>query len=764
MCEYGAQIPVSDPKREFYRHASELCTAIARVLASGKYLRGEEVEAFEAEFASYLQIEHAVAVGSGTDALEIALRACGIHPGDRVATVSLTAVATVAAIERAGARPLLIDVDPQTLTLDPVSLARACERISVKAVIPVHLYGAPADMSRILEIAAEYGLVVIEDCAQAHGAMINGRMCGTLGDLAAFSFYPTKNLGALGDAGVIVTSKSDLAVRVRLLREYGWRQRNVSEIPGVNSRLDNLQAAVLRCKLRTLDAANARRRAIARRYIEALRGTNLRVLAVPAGAVPVYHQFVVRSAHREALRIHLASHGVGTSVHYEHPIHQQPAYRDRNLMADESLPHTEAACREVVSVPVFPELTDTEVDCIARALATFREPNTSSVPFFPTSASSLPRVPMSRPSVGEEEVRAVTEVFESGWLGQGAKVQEFEQALSQTLGHRHVIAVSSGTAALHLALDVLGVHAGDEVIVPSLTFCATVQAITAVGATPVFSDIDPDTLNIDIADAASRITPRTRVIMPVHFCGNVCDMSRLLELAARHGLVIIEDAAHAFGSSYRGRPVGSFGDITCFSFDPIKNITCGEGGAIVLADEERAQVLRRKRCLGMHRDRWQRSDDDRPWWYRVDVQGYRYHMNNINAAIGLIQLQKLPQFRRRKRELVRRYNERFASLPGVRLLRWQLDNCLPFIYVMRVVDGRRDDLWKFLIKQKIDAGVHYVPNHLQPFFATQTTSLPVTEQVYREIITLPLYADMSDAAFERVATEVERFFREEQIE
>jgi len=375
--------------------------------------------------------------------------------------------------------------------------------------------------------------------------------------------------------------------------------------------------------------------------------------------------------------------------------------------------------------------------------------------------ATLPPIPVARPALGEEELRKVAKVFESRWLGQGSDVLQFEQALSEFLGGRGVVAVSSGTAALHLALDALGIGTGDEVILPSLTFCATAQAVTATGADPVFCEIDPKTLNIDITDALTRISPRTKAIMPVHSCGNVCELDALGDIASSHGLRVVEDAAHAFGSSYRGRRVGSFGDVTCFSFDPIKNITCGEGGAVVTSDANLAALLRRKRHLGMHRDRWQRSGDERSWWYEVDVQGYRYHMSNINAAIGLAQLPRLPQFRERRRELVRRYNESLRVLPELSLLSWQLDECCPFSYIIRVLQGRRDDLHRFLASRNIGTGVNYVPNHLQPYFARYSHPLPVTEKAYGEILNLPLYTEMTDADSDRVIFAVQEFFNGE---
>jgi dTDP-4-amino-4,6-dideoxygalactose transaminase len=337
--------PQSDPKANYLAHRDEIDAAIRKVLDSGRYILGHQVAAFEREFAAYLGVNHAVGVASGTDAIALALRACGIAPGDTVVTVSHTAVATVAAIELAGAAAVFADIDPATYTMDAASLQRALDATPlVKAVIPVHLYGRPADMPAILPIAARRGLRVIEDCAQAHGASIDGKKCGAWGDIAAFSFYPTKNLGALGDGGAIATRDSGLAEQARLLREYGWRERYISAAAGMNSRLDELQAAILRVKLRHLDADNEQRRAIA---------------AIYSGAAPqtgcAYHQYVIRSPRRDALREHLAANGIGAAVHYPVPVHCQPAYAGRVPIAV-SLNHTERAAREVLSLPMYPEL------------------------------------------------------------------------------------------------------------------------------------------------------------------------------------------------------------------------------------------------------------------------------------------------------------------------------------------------------------------------------------------------------------------------
>ena len=375
-------IPPTDPRANYRAHRAEIDAAIATTLESARYILGEQVAAFEREFASYLGSRHAIGVGSGTDALHLALRACGMGPGLPVFTVAHTAVATVAAVELCGATPVLVDISPTDFTMDPQRLEDTVRRALAErdrpgqapdapfcgAVIPVHLYGQPADMAAVLAVARRFDLAVVEDCAQSHGAADHGRMTGAIGDIAAFSYYPTKNLGALGDGGAVVTGDGDLATRVRLLREYGWRERYVSDIPGVNSRLDELQAAILRVKLRHLDAENARRRSIAAEYDRLLAGSGLALPRVRPGATHVYHQYVVRTAGRDDLQAHLRTRAIGALVHYPVPVHLQPAYAGR-LPGSEALPETEAAARQVLSLPMFAELTDEQVRITAAAVA-----------------------------------------------------------------------------------------------------------------------------------------------------------------------------------------------------------------------------------------------------------------------------------------------------------------------------------------------------------------------------------------------------------
>ncbi len=361
----------ADPKSDYLAHADAIHAAIERVLASGVYILGPEVAAFEAEFAAYQGGGYTLGVANGTEAIELALRALGVTRGDRVATVANTVTATVSAIEQIGAVPVFVEIDPVTLLMDPSALEAVLAREggAVRAVVPVHLYGHPAPMPELIACARRHGAWVVEDCAQAHGARLQGRRAGTWGDAAAFSFYPTKNLGAIGDGGAVHTGDAAVADRVRLLRQYGWRTRYVAEMPGRNSRLDELQAAILRAKLPHLDAGNARRRAIAARYDTAL--ADLPMVRPPLGTAqvePVFHQYVVRTPQREALRSAMQAQSILCGVLYPTPVHRQPAYANA---ASTSLPLSERACSEVLCLPCHPGLTDSGVDEVVAAVRSF---------------------------------------------------------------------------------------------------------------------------------------------------------------------------------------------------------------------------------------------------------------------------------------------------------------------------------------------------------------------------------------------------------
>ncbi len=355
----------ADPGARYRAHRVEVDAAIQRVLDSGYYIGGPEVEGFEAEFAAWSGRAHGVGVGNGTDALRLALTACDIGPGDEVITVAHTAVATVAAISMAGATPRFVDVEPTHLLLDLDALDGALTE-KTRAVVAVHLYGHPIDLDRLLAWCRAHEVTLIEDCAQAHGATWRGRPVGGWGRAACYSFYPTKNLGALGDGGLVATDDAALAARIRRLRTYGWDADRVSHELGVNSRLDPLQAAILRVGLKHLDGEIACRRALAARYARELRDVPLKLPVVAPKAGHAWHLYVVRTAHRGALAGHLRAAGVGPGVHYPLPAHRHPAWRDGS-----ALPVTERACAEVLSLPMHPGLGIAEQDRVIEAIGDF---------------------------------------------------------------------------------------------------------------------------------------------------------------------------------------------------------------------------------------------------------------------------------------------------------------------------------------------------------------------------------------------------------
>ncbi len=361
-----------NPRLGVERRWDEIHDAVIKVLQSGSYILGPEVVAFEQEFAHYLGSSYGVGVASGTDALVLALKACGIGHGERVVTVPNTAVATVAAIELAGAVPVLIDIDATSQLMDVGQLEEllGTSRNSIAAVLPVHLFGLMVDMRRVMRLAEQYGLVVVEDCAQAHGATLMGKRAGSFGQAGAFSFYPTKNLAAIGDGGFVATEDAEIAHRLHLLRQYGWRERYISEIPGGNSRLDELQAAILRVRLRYLDEENQRRRRIAERYTEGLK--DLPIVLPPSlpDQLGVFHQYTILVDQRDTLQGHLEQLGIMTSVLYPVPIHRQPAYAGR-IETPFPLTNAERAASQLLCLPMYPELTDDQIDRIIHAIRSF---------------------------------------------------------------------------------------------------------------------------------------------------------------------------------------------------------------------------------------------------------------------------------------------------------------------------------------------------------------------------------------------------------
>lgn len=373
-------------------------------------------------------------------------------------------------------------------------------------------------------------------------------------------------------------------------------------------------------------------------------------------------------------------------------------------------------------------------------------------------------IPVFRPSVSDAEVEAVADVLRSGWWGLGPKTREFEEKFAQYVGAKHAIALNSGTAALHLALRVPSIGRGDEVITTPMTFVSTNHAILYNNATPVFADIEEDTLNIDPTDIERKITPKTKAIIMVHYGGHPCDIDEIHELAKDRGggIKVIEDAAHACGAEYKGKKIGSLSDATCFSFHPVKNLATGDGGMITMDDDDAAARLQKLRWVGISRGTWDRTESKGySWEYNVEELGFKYHMNDIIAAIGLAQLARLEQMNARRRELAMRYTEALSDIEWIETpvekdyVRSACHN-----YVIKVADpSDRDPLMDHLKAKGISTGMHYIPNHLYAMYKPYASHLSVAEKVWKRLITLPLYPDLNPEEQGKVIAAIKSYKR-----
>ena len=368
-------------------------------------------------------------------------------------------------------------------------------------------------------------------------------------------------------------------------------------------------------------------------------------------------------------------------------------------------------------------------------------------------------IPIFRPSMGDEEIGAVAEVLKSGWIGLGPKTKEFEERFAEYIGTKYAVALNSCTAALHLALNVLGINSG-EVITTPITFVSTAHAIIYNNASPIFADVQEDTLNIDPTDIKKKITPKTKAIIPVHYGGHPADMDEIRDIAIEHDLYVIEDAAHACGAEYRGKKAGSLSDIGCFSFHAVKNLATGDGGMITTNDEKVYQKLLKLRWLGINKGTYQRDTKGYSWYYDVEEIGFKTHMNDITAAIGLVQLRKLDAMNAKRRKIVKRYNEAFEDLDWIETpvekehVKSSLHN-----YAIKVNKGDRNELIAYLAEKGVSAGVHYMPLYMHPIYKKLgiEDDCPVADRLWRKVVILPLYPDMTKEDVEMVVEGVREF-------
>jgi dTDP-4-amino-4,6-dideoxygalactose transaminase len=374
---------------------------------------------------------------------------------------------------------------------------------------------------------------------------------------------------------------------------------------------------------------------------------------------------------------------------------------------------------------------------------------------------AMEKIPVFVPHIHVDTLKHLTDALDIGWLGMGALTKEFEERIATflELDNRYVVATNTGTSALHLALRIAGVGPGDEVITPSFNYVADHQAIRMTGANVVMCDIRDDNLGIDCEKAELLITDKTKAIIPLHFAGMPCDQTGVYQLAEKYGLRVIEDAMHAFGTEINGRKIGSYGDITCFSFDPVKIITSIDGGCVVVNSKEEVQRLHQMRLLGVDKDTTERYKNKRAWDYDVVSEGYRYHLTNIMASVGISQIKRVEEFIQSRQQVCQMYNQAFRQIEGLKTPQTDFTNISPFIYSLRVLHNKREALIAHLQKQQIEVGIHFIPVHKHTYFANaRCGELSVTNKVVQEVLTLPLHSNMKPEFVERVIKGVNSFY------
>jgi Predicted pyridoxal phosphate-dependent enzyme apparently involved in regulation of cell wall biogenesis len=374
----------------------------------------------------------------------------------------------------------------------------------------------------------------------------------------------------------------------------------------------------------------------------------------------------------------------------------------------------------------------------------------------------LEKIPVFVPHIQIDTLKHLTDAFNVGWLGMGAFTKEFEERIAEYIGltSRRVIATNTGTSALHIGLIAAGVQAGDEVITPSFNYVADHQAITAIGANVVMCDIKEGNLGIDAEKAEELITYKTKAIIPLHFAGIPCDIDAIYALAKKHALRVVEDCCHAFGSTVNGRKIGGFGDISCFSFDPVKIITSIDGGAVIVNSEQEMEHLHHLRLLGVDKDTTLRYKNQRAWDYDVVCQGFRYHMTNILASVGISQIKRVDEFIESRRRVCRLYNESFKDIKQVKVPQTDFSNVSPFIYSLRVLNGKRETLIEFLKSKNIDTGIHFIPVHKHTFYKnSRCGDMTITSKIVDEVVTLPLHSNMKPEFVERIIEGITTFFK-----
>lgn len=805
MIQQSVRRPEEQMRRKvpFFRPSlseAEIAEVVA-CLRTGWLTTGPRTKRFESTFADYVGAKHAVAVNSCTAALHLAVEALGLRPGQAVLVPTMTFAATAEVVRYQGAVPVLVDCDPVTLNMDLDDAERKLQNLRAGrtplgkdlepvGIMPVHVGGLMLDMARVQEFAAKHGLWVIEDAAHALPAAFRHtpkgawRRCGeNTAAVTCFSFYANKTM-TTGEGGMAVTDDDHLAARIRQMSLHGlshdawnrysggssWDYRIVA--PGYKYNLTDIASAIGIHQLERADAMRQEREMLAYRFSELLADLGqIELPSDPPHRIHSWHLYPIRlrlerlSISRNEFVDLLREAGVGCSVHWR-PLHLHPYYESFGWKSAD-LPTASAVWERLVSLPLFPGMTEDEQDLVVAAVRhlcschainedvsrceTFIEPEAQ------TPVAPCGRIYLSPPHMCENDRSFLVEAFDSNWIAPlGPHVDAFEKEFAQKVGAAHAVAVSSGTAALHLALVLTGIGPGDSVATSTLTFAASANVIRYVGAEPVFIDsdaaswnLDPDLLAEELEACVQRGKP-IKAVLAVDVCGQCADFEPIQRLCRFYDIPLIEDAAEALGATYQGKPAGTFGKIGCFSFNGNKIITTSGGGMLVT---EHKALADKARFLATQ------ARDPVPHYEHSEI-GYNYRMSNLLAAVGRGQLRVLDDRVARRRANFRFYQDALGDLPGIdfmpelksgRATRWL--TCI--LVNPEVLGATREDIRLALEAENIESRPFWKPMHLQPVYSDcRVRGGAVSEAIFRDGLCLPSGSNLTSEELNRVVDTV----------
>jgi dTDP-4-amino-4,6-dideoxygalactose transaminase len=763
---------------------------VAKVMKSGWITSGHVTEQFEKEFRKYTGCKYTAAVNSGTAALHLALDAIGLRPDDEVITTPMTFAATAEVILYFHARPVFVDCKRDTFNIDEHLLE---EKITqhTKAILPVHFAGQPCRMDTIFSIARKYNLRVIADAAHAIPAKFKGGTIGALSDLTAFSFYANKNI-TTGEGGMISTNNKKFIDRIRMMRLHGitqdaWKryQRGGSwqyeiHYPGFKYNLTDIASAIGIVQLKKCDAIYKRRLEVVNQYLEELR--HIEEIKLPVCDPDVqhaWHLFVIQ-LELEKLKINRAefikkmnAKNIGVSVHFI-SLHLHPYYRHSFNYRPEDFPNAAFLSQRVVSLPVYPKLTQRDIRRVVKAVEDIITTSRKSVVLY---GSKHEGIPLSNPDITDLERNYVNEVLQTPYLSLGPKLHEFEQQAAQYLGAQYAIAVNSGTSALHMALRAHGLQEGDTVITTPFSFISSASCLLYEKIKPVFIDIEDRYYNISpekierfMKKTSKDVRSSIKAILAVDVFGHPANWNELRRIAKQYGLLLIEDSSEALGSEYRLRgtsrqqgkwvKAGLLGDIGIISFYPNKQITTGEGGMIVTNNRRISDICKSIKNQG-------RDVKENPEYPFIRL-GYNYRMSDINCALGIAQMERLNTILEKRKTVADHYTALLKNANELHIPRVASDVKLSwFVYVVRLVDRYtrkdRDAIIAQMARRGIACSNYFPPIHLQPFYRTMFGFKPgdftVTERVADRTIALPFFSNLQAKEIEHVATTLKDILR-----